>query len=183
MQAIIDAIREGTLTAEPVVVISNNSQSTALERARREKIDYYHLSEQNYATADDLDTAILETLMRYQVDLVILAGYMKKIGPKTLAKFGGKILNIHPALLPKFGGKGMYGKRVHQAVLEAKEEESGVTVHVIDDQYDNGPILAQTRVPVKEDDTPDTLAERVLKQEHILYADTISKIVTGEIKL
>jgi phosphoribosylglycinamide formyltransferase-1 len=92
-------------------------------------------------------------------------------------------LNIHPALLPKFGGEGMYGIHVHEAVIAAGEKESGVTIHFVDEQYDTGAILAQTRVPVRPDDTPQTLAARVLEQEHILYAETLQKIATGEILL
>jgi len=108
---------------------------------------------------------------------------MKKLGPKTLAHFRGRILNIHPALLPKHGGKGMYGIRVHESVIAAGETESGVTVHLVTEEYDRGPILAQVRVPVMPGDTPETLAERVLVQEHILYPATLQRIATGEIVL
>jgi phosphoribosylglycinamide formyltransferase-1 len=108
---------------------------------------------------------------------------MKKLGPKTLAHFQGRILNIHPALLPKFGGEGMWGIHVHEAVIAAGEKESGVSIHFVDENYDTGAIIAQTRVPVMSDDTPETLAARVLEQEHILYAETLQKIVRGEIPL
>jgi len=183
MQAIIDACKAGTLDAEPAVVISNNSMSGALERARKESIPCYHISGAKYGTPEEEDQAILDTLRRHEVDVVVLAGYMKKLGAKTLAGFAGAILNIHPALLPKFGGAGMYGRRVHEAVLAAAEKESGPTVHVVDAQYDSGPILAQRRVPVLPDDTPDTLAARVLEQEHVIFAETLQKIVKGEISL
>jgi phosphoribosylglycinamide formyltransferase-1 len=108
---------------------------------------------------------------------------MKKLGPKTLSRFRGRILNIHPALLPKYGGKGMYGIRVHEAVIAAGEKESGVSIHFVDENYDTGTIIAQTRVPVMPDDTPETLAARILVQEHILYPATLQRIVTGEIPL
>jgi phosphoribosylglycinamide formyltransferase-1 len=108
---------------------------------------------------------------------------MKQIGPQTLAAYRGRILNIHPALLPKFGGRGMYGKRVHQAVLNAGERVTGVTIHVVDDLYDHGRILAQSEVPVREGDTADSLAERVLQEEHRLYPETLRRIAAGEIVL
>lgn len=183
MQAIIDAAKKGTLHARPVVVISNNSDSTALERARNEGIPGFYLSGNVYPDPDMLDQAILKTLIAHQVDIVALAGYMKKLGPKTLSHFKGRVLNIHPALLPKHGGKGMYGIHVHQSVIAAGETESGVTIHLVTDEYDRGPIIAQVRVPVKPDDTPEVLAARVLIEEHKLYPATLERIVTGEINL
>lgn len=183
MQAILDAIKKGELDVDPVVLISNNSNSKAFERAKREGIPRCHLSGKTHPDPDELDSIMCDTLKRYNTDLVILAGYMKKIGDGTLKVFNGRILNIHPALLPKFGGQGMYGKRVHETVLAAGGTETGVTIHVIDDQYDNGPIIAQEKVPILDSDTADSLAERVLKVEHKLYADTIGKIATGQISL
>ncbi len=183
MQAIIDACKAGRLSAVPVVVISNNGESRALERARNEGIPNYYLSGKTHPDPDSLDQAILDALILHKVDVVALAGYMKKLGPKTLAHFRGRILNIHPALLPKHGGKGMYGIRVHESVIAAGETESGVTVHLVTEEYDRGPILAQVRVPVMPGDTPETLAERVLVQEHILYPATLQRIATGEIVL
>ncbi len=183
MQAIINACKAGRLNAAAAVVISNNGDSRALERAKSEGIPGYYLSGKTHPDPDDLDKAILDTLIRHKVDIVALAGYMKKLGPKTLSYFRGRILNIHPALLPKYGGKGMYGIHVHEAVLAAGEKESGVTVHLVDEEYDRGPILAQVRVPVMPDDTPETLAERVLVQEHILYSATLQRIATGDILL
>jgi phosphoribosylglycinamide formyltransferase 1 len=183
MQAILDAISRGDLAAKPAVVISNNSDSQALKRARQENIRCYHLSNETHPDPSQLDQAIVAVLKAHQTDLVILAGYMKKIGHTVLSAYQGRILNIHPALLPDFGGRGMYGKRVHEAVLAAGAAETGVTVHLVDEHYDHGPILAQTRVPVDPDDTIDTLAARVLKCEHQLYADTIGRIITGEIRL
>ena len=183
MQAIIDACKDGRLQAEPAVVISNNSDSTSLERARREDIPSYHLSATTHPDPAQLDAAILRTLEKHEVDLVILAGYMKLLGPQTLAHYRGRILNIHPALLPKFGGKGLYGRRVHEAVLAAGETVTGVTIHLVDERYDRGPIVAQSEVPVMEGDTPDSLAARVLEREHQLFAETLQKIVRGEIDL
>jgi phosphoribosylglycinamide formyltransferase-1 len=108
---------------------------------------------------------------------------MKKLGPRTLAAYRNRIVNIHPALLPKFGGQGMYGMNVHKAVIEAGERESGVTIHLVDEEYDHGTILAQTRLPVLPDDTPQTLAQRVLEREHSFLVETLDKIIRGEIRL
>jgi phosphoribosylglycinamide formyltransferase-1 len=182
MQAIIDACLEGRLDATPCVAISNNSEAVALERAHKGGIPRYHISGKTHPGETE-DQAILRTLRAHDVDTVILAGYMKKLGPLTLQAFRGRILNIHPALLPKFGGQGMYGKRVHEAVLRAGDTVTGVTVHLVDELYDHGRILAQCEVPVLAGDTVDSLAERVLRQEHRLYPDTLRRIAAGEIEL
>lgn len=183
MQAIIDACKAGTLNATPAVVISNNRESQALTRAAKEGVSHYHMSLKTHPTPEALDEAILNTFLNHGVDIVVLAGYMKKLGPRVLAHFKGRVLNIHPALLPKFGGEGMYGIHVHQAVVAAGEKESGASIHIVDERYDTGPVIAQARVPVMPDDTPETLATRVLEQEHILFPQTLQRIVTGEIVL
>jgi phosphoribosylglycinamide formyltransferase-1 len=183
MQAIIDACRAGELHARPSVVISNNSKSGALERAKREGIPYYHLSGKIHASPAELDDAIVNALMRHDVHLVLLAGYMKKLDTETLNCFRNRILNIHPALLPKYGGEGMYGSRVHKAVLAAGEKETGVSIHVVDEDYDSGPLIAQTRMPVSEDDTVETLSSRVLAREHSFLVETLQKIVSGALTL
>lgn len=183
MQAILDACQDGRLTAEPAVVISNNSESNALVRARRAGVPAYHLSANVHTDPEDLDAAILDVLDRHQVNLVILAGYMRLIGPKTIATYQRRILNIHPALLPSFGGKGLFGPAVHEAVLAAGDSVTGVTIHVVDEQFDSGPILAQVTVPVEKDDTTESLAARVLAQEHLLFVETLQRIERGELKL
>lgn len=183
MQAVIDACRSGRLAANPVVVISNNRDSGALERARNENISRFHLSGRTHPDPEDLDREIVDVLLHHGVHLVLLAGYMKKVGPVTLATFPGHILNIHPGLLPGYGGRGMYGRRVHEAVLAAGARETGATVHVVDPIYDHGPVLAQKNIRVKKTDTADTLARRVLAVEHELYVETIDRIIRGEIKL
>ena len=183
LQAIVDACKSGRLAAEPVVVISNNSGSGAVQRAKREGIPFHHLSGKTHPSAEALDAAIEETLEKYGVELVILVGYMKKLGPKTLSRFAGRVINTHPALLPKFGGQGMYGARVHQAVLAAGEKETGVSIHVVDQDYDTGPVIAQCRVPVEPGDTPDSLAERVVAREHEFLVETIGAIVDGRISV
>jgi phosphoribosylglycinamide formyltransferase-1 len=184
MQAVIDACRDSRLLANPCVVISNNnSNSEALARAKRENIPYFHLSSQTHPNPTDLDEAMLQALEQYQSDLVILAGYMRQLGQITLSKFRGRILNIHPALLPKYGGPGMFGRHVHEAILAAGEKSTGVTIHLIDEEYDHGQIVAQCQVPVLPNDSPDTLAARVLEKEHGFLVDAIFKIISGEIIL
>jgi phosphoribosylglycinamide formyltransferase-1 len=183
MQSIIDECKLGKVNATPACVISNNSSSMALQRAEKESIPAYHISSTKYPTQDELDDAIIAAFKDHGVNIIILAGYMKYLSPKVIKAFDGKVLNIHPALLPKYGGKGMYGKRVHEAVLADKETYSGPTVHLVDEHYDHGRILGQSKVPVLPQDTVDTLAARVLEQEHILYPDVIRRIASGEIEL
>ena len=183
MQAIIDAYNSGGLQAVPVVVISNNNGSGAIVRAKQEGIPSYHLSSKTHPKPEELDEAILEVLLKHKVDIVVLAGYMKKLGPKTLSRYAGSVINIHPALLPKYGCKGMYGIRVHEAVLAAGEYLTGVTIHIVDEEYDKGPVIAQAWVSIEDADTPETLQERVLEQEHSLYPHTLQKIASGEIQL
>jgi len=183
MQAIITACKAGVLKARPAAVISNNGDSGALLRAKQERIPYYHLSTKTHPVPEELDSAILDVLVSNQVSLVILAGYMRKLGVQTLRHYKGRVLNIHPALLPRHGGEGMYGIRVHQAVLAAGEKETGVTIHLADEDYDRGAIIAQSRVPVLPGDNAETLANRVLEREHSFLVETIGKIITGEISL
>ena len=183
MQAIVNACKARTLQASPAVVISNNSDSGALARAKREGLPHYHLSSRTHPDAQELDQAILNAMLEHSVEIITLAGYMKKLGPRTLSHFQGRILNIHPALLPKFGGKRMYGRHVHEAVIASGETESGVSIHLVDAAYDTGPILAQSRVIVKPTDTAETLAARVLQREHTFFSETLQKIVKGTILL
>jgi phosphoribosylglycinamide formyltransferase-1 len=183
VQAILDACREGRLTAEPCVVISNNSDAMVLDRAMAARVPAFHLSSHVHPEPARLDEAILATLEKHRVNLILLAGYVKKLGPKTLARYRGRVLNIHPALLPKYGGRGMYGNHVHDAVLAAGDKESGATVHIVDEEYDRGRILAQKKVPVLADDTSESLAARVLEVEHQLYAETLQRIATGDLRL
>lgn len=181
MQAIIDRIDAGSLNARISVVIGNNSSAEALDRARRHGIPAFHLSRLTHPASDELDRAMLNILHTHGVDWLVLAGYMRPVGTKTLAAYRDRVLNIHPALLPKFGGEGMYGIHVHEAVIEAGEAESGVTVHLVTTEYDTGPIIAQRRVPVLKTDTPSTLQQRVLSEEHRIYGDVIAAIADGRL--
>jgi phosphoribosylglycinamide formyltransferase-1 len=166
LQALIDACRDGLLKAEIQAVISNNSKAYGLTRAREAGIDTFHISGIVYPEKDRYLAALTAILEDHRIDLIVLAGYMKLLPSKIVQKYYGRIINIHPALLPKFGGRGMYGINVHKAVIEAKERYSGASVHIVDEKYDQGPILVQRRVQVKPDDTPETLAARVLEVEH-----------------
>ena len=183
LQAILDACKSGRLAAEPALIISNNSRSGAAERARLEGVPFAHLSGRTEPDPARLDGAIADALEEHGVELVVLAGYMKQLGVQVLARYRGRILNTHPALLPKFGGEGMYGNHVHAAVLAAAETETGITIHLVDVDYDTGPILAQCQVPVLEGDDVDRLAERVQTRERVFYVDTIREIVEGRIRL
>ena len=183
LQSIIDACENGILNARCRVVISNNSTSLALERARRHSIPAFHLSSSTHPTAEALDSAIKQTLLDHEVDLVVLAGYMKLLGPKTLRRFHNRVVNTHPALLPEFGGRGMYGDNVHRAVLKAGLGATGVTVHLVDEIYDHGPILAQTQVPILPNDTLETLRDRVQTTERRFYVETLHKIATNQIPI
>lgn len=183
MRAIVAACSGGSLSAEPALLISNNSTSAALAWAAENALPAVHLSPKSTGGEEALDQAHLDTLADARVDLIILAGYMRKIGPKVLDAYRNRILNIHPSLLPKHGGQGMYGHHVHEAVIAAGEAESGVTVHLVDGEYDTGPIVDQASVPVQPGDTPDDLAARVLVREHTFFAETLSRVVSGELDL
>jgi len=180
MQAIIDNCNNEILPCKPAVVISNNSKSGALQKAQLQNIPFYHLSSVHFQDFEQLDFEITKKLKEHNVDYVILAGYMKKIGLNLLNAFPNRVLNIHPALLPKFGGEGMYGMNVHRAVIDAGEKYSGATVHYVDNEYDRGEIILQGRVEIEALDTPETLAEKVLKIEHSLYSSALQKIFSAK---
>lgn len=183
LQAILDAIRDGRLQAEVTLVISNNPGAFALERARAAGVATAVINGKSHPDDVARDLAIADALATAGVEWVVLAGYMKKLGTHTLTRFRNRVLNIHPALLPKFGGQGMYGMNVHKAVVEAGEKESGPTVHLVDEVYDHGQIVAQAKVPVLPTDTPEELSARVLKAEHELFPATLSRIAKGELRI
>lgn len=183
LQAIIDGCKDNRINANVEVVISNNGSSMALQRAENENIPAYHLSAKKSGNEDLLAKEILDVLSEYDIDMIFLAGYMRMLHVSILEKYNNRIFNIHPALLPKFGGRGMYGMNVHTAIIEAKENETGVTIHRVSAEYDSGEIVAQTKVPVLENDTPEILAARVLEKEHEFLVEVIADIVDGKIKL
>ncbi|MBZ9714635.1 phosphoribosylglycinamide formyltransferase [Deinococcus multiflagellatus] len=156
-----EACRRGELQAAPVALVSNNSRSPALAWAQAAGLRTAHLSSAKYPDPAELDAAILDFLQDAGADTLVLSGYMREIGPRVLSHFAGRLLNIHPSLLPRHGGRGMYGDRVHESVLAAGDTESGATVHLVTAGIDEGPMLAQARVPVLPGDTLDTLKARV----------------------
>ena len=154
------------------LVASNKENAPALDRARNASI-----AAESF-TANDEGSELLELLARYRIELVVLAGYMKRIPPSVVSEFHGRIVNVHPGLLPEFGGAGMYGARVHQAVLASGALMTGVTVHLVDDEFDHGPVVAQWRVKVRDNDTAETLAARVLEVEHAIYPKAVEMIAS-----
>ena len=183
LQAVMDACASGELSAEVVAVIGNNSGSMALRRAAGAGIATWHLSSRTHPALEALDAAICATLQQARPDWVLLAGYMRKLGPQTLDAFHGRVLNVHPALLPKHGGRGFYGRRVHQAVVDAGDAETGATVHLVDADYDTGPVIAQVRVPVEAGDRVEDVEARVQRAERRLVVDTLAGISDGRIAL
>ena len=177
-QSIIDAVESGKINARITGLISNKDGIKALERAGRHNIPTRILNESVFEDYQDYEKELLLQLVDWDTDLIALAGYLRKIPVSVINRYEHRILNIHPSLLPKFGGKGFYGIKVHQAVIASKEAESGCTIHVVTKEFDEGPVLEQSKVPVKSDDTPQTLAARVLEQEHILYPKVIANYLT-----
>lgn len=183
MSAIIDACEQGCISASVEIVLSNNADAKALSIAKEKRINTVYISSQTHTNPEQLDAVMRNTLLKHNIDLIILAGFMKKIGPKVLSEFEGKILNIHPSLLPKYGGKGFYGMNIHRAVVDAGDKESGATIHLVCGDYDDGKILAQETVTLNEEDTPESLAKKILKIEHGLYVKTIQEIIEERIIL
>lgn len=173
-QSIIDAIQTGKIHARITGLISNKKGIKALERAADHLIPTAILSERNYPSFEEYSNTLLEQLFEWDADLIVLAGFLKKIPPNVIQAYRNQILNIHPSLLPKYGGKSFYGLNVHKAVLESGDKVSGCTIHLVSEKYDEGPILDQVKVPVLDGDTPEKLAARVLEQEHRTYPSVIS---------
>lgn len=170
LQAIIDNIISGNLNANIQLVVSNNPNAFALSRAQSANIPTYVIKNK---LSSEVDSELLEILSHYDIDLIVLAGYLKLIGPGLIHKY--TIINTHPALLPKYGGKGMYGMNVHRAVINAHETKSGVTLHYVNDKYDSGNIIAQTVVDVFPTDTPEDLSARVQKAEKIQLINVLKE--------
>jgi len=182
-RTLVQNIHGGNLEAYAEVLISNKSAAGALSLAHELFVPSYCLNGKNLEGFPDVDEAIIGVLRRHDVNLVLLCGYTGKLGDKVVDAFPNRILNIHPALLPKYGGKGMYGHHVHDAVIASSDMESGATVHLVDKEYDHGRILAQVKVPRYEADTSQTLGERVLRFEHVLYSQVLRDIQKGIVQL
>jgi phosphoribosylglycinamide formyltransferase-1 len=177
------ALVENALNYRAILVVCNRSKAGVLDRAHTLGVSTHVLSPRAFESDQLYTNALLELLYTEKIDLIALAGYLCKIPAPVVEAFWGRILNIHPALLPRFGGKGLYGRRVHEAVLEAKEAFSGATVHFVDEEYDTGPILLQKKVPVLPGDTPDSLAERVLAVEHQIFPEALDLIAQGRVQI
>ncbi len=182
--ALLAACEAGEIAGRFAVVIGTRADAPALERARVAGVATSVVSPRKYEGDDaGYAEALLRILRRHEVDLICLAGYMRQLPNAVVGAYSGRILNVHPALLPLFGGQGMYGEHVHRAVIESGMKVSGCTVHLVDEHYDNGPIVVQIAVPVEEDDTPATLAARVIKAEHQAYVRAVQFCAEGRVQV
>jgi phosphoribosylglycinamide formyltransferase-1 len=168
-KAILEKVQEGQLDASITWVLSNNSASGALVTAQEAGIPALHVSSKTEGSEEGVEARIVQELENSKVDLIVLAGYMKKVPPKVLDVYKNRIVNIHPALLPAFGGQGWYGKHIHKGVLDRGCQVTGITIHLVNGEYDQGPILLQKTVPVASQDTVESLAAKVLQVEHRWY--------------
>lgn len=181
--AIYNYITEKSLPARYVVLISDRRQPPVADVALPRGIPFVHLNAKAFASPDEYAARLLKELESREVDWITLAGYLKLIPSEVVQRYKGHILNIHPALLPGFGGKGMYGEHVHRAVIESGVKVSGASVHIVDEEYDTGPIVVQETVPVRFEDTPESLAARVLEVEHRIYPKAVELAVNDKIRL
>ena len=172
-KAIYDKIILGVIPAEICLVVSNNPTCDAVAFAEKSALPILIVNKSRNPNPHTRDMILKQILLKAKVDLICLSGYMKMIPKNIVAHFENQILNIHPALLPDFGGKGFYGMKVHEAVIQSKVSESGVTIHFVDDQYDHGAIVVQEKVIVKEDDTAVSLAQKILAVEHRIYPEVV----------
>jgi phosphoribosylglycinamide formyltransferase-1 len=179
LQAILDASAAGRIPARVALAVSTTPDAPALERAAAAGVEARTVDPQ--VPAEELDRRLAALFLEREVELVCLTGYMRLLGDAFLRHFPQRIMNTHAALLPCFGGKGFYGRRVHEAVLESGTRFSGATIHFADPEYDHGPIILQSVVPVLDHDTPDTLAARVLAEEHRLYPEAIRLFAEGRL--
>ncbi|OGS57131.1 MAG: phosphoribosylglycinamide formyltransferase [Euryarchaeota archaeon RBG_19FT_COMBO_56_21] len=182
LQAIIDACDRGEIDGDVVVVISNVSEALALERARKHRIAAFAFPHKGIPR-EQHEQEIIDCLEQHKVDLVCLAGYLRMMTPLIIRKYAGRMMNTHPALLPSFGGSGMHGLNVHQAVITYGCKVSGCTIHFVTEEVDGGQIILQKSVPVLENDTPEALQERVLKEEHKLFPRAIELFARGKLKI
>ncbi len=181
LRAIVGAIETGVLEARPLIVVSNLPTAPALDFARSHGIAAICIRTVRHP--DAADAALALALEQAGVNLVILSGYLRKLGPKTLEKYHNRVLNIHPALLPDFGGQGMYGRRVHEAVVASGQTQSGASVHLVDGEYDNGQVLAQVKVPIRPTDSAAIVEARVIAAEPCLFVQTLQRIASGDLSL
>lgn len=184
MQAILDAIQDGRLAqVQAQFLITNNSKCGAVEKARHAGLPVHHISTVTHADAQAWAAAQCQVVREAQIDILVLAGYMKKIPAELLELLPNRIINIHPALLPAFGGPGHWGHHVHEAVVAAGARVSGPTVHFVDGEYDHGQIIAQRAIALESSDTPDQVAAKVLRQEHDLFWRVLQAMSLGQVKV
>ena len=183
LQALLDACADGRVRGSIALVVSNKPDAGALKRAQRKGVETLVSAPGDFATPEEYNAFLAHACEKRGIGLICLAGFMLKLKSPLLKAYPGRILNIHPALLPSFGGTGMYGTKVHDAVLAAGVKVSGATVHVVDEEYDRGPVILQSAVPVLAGDTPATLAARVRAQEHWIYPKAVSLFCEGRIKV
>lgn len=181
MRAMIDAIKAGELAAEPLLVVSNNKTAGALEFAAACGVPTLVIPTQSDPEA--ADARLCEAMEAAGVDLIIASGYLRRLGPKTLGRYRNRVVNIHPGALPAFGGEGMYGRRVHEAVIAAGVAESGVTIHAVDEIYDHGPVIAARAVPLEPGETAESLEARITALEPTFFVETLRRIADGELAL
>jgi phosphoribosylglycinamide formyltransferase-1 len=181
-QAILDAIDAGQLNAKVALLVATNEMHGAIARARDANVRTLILPPGDLSK-EEWDHRVADALYEEGASVVALAGYLRYVTTVLLEAYPARILNVHPSLLPSFGGQGMYGNRVHRAVLESGCKVSGCTVHLVDERYDTGPILAQAAVPVLDDDTPDSLAMRVQVEEHRLYPRCIEEVLHDKVRI
>ena len=182
-EAIIRAAYEGRLSSEVGLVVSNSADAGVLQKAKMLGVNYTTKDQRNFDSEESYISSLFSVLDENGIDFIALAGYLKLVQPELISKYKNKITNIHPALLPSFGGEGFYGKKVHEAVLEAGCKVSGVTIHLVSEAYDRGPIISQLTVPVLEDDNAELLAARVLKVEHQIYPEALQLFAEGRVKV
>ena len=183
LQVIIDACSSGRIDGRVAVVIGVKDDAPAMERARSQGISTAAISPKACGSDEVYAERVLETLAEHKIDLVCLAGYMRILPSEIIKAYRNRVMNIHPALIPLFCGHGMFGEHVHQAAVDYGVKVSGCTVHFVDEQYDTGPIILQKTVPIEEDDTPETLAARILVQEHKAYPEAIQLFAQGRLKV
>lgn len=185
LQAIIDAIDNGSITNTEIVgVISNNANAYALERAKAKNIPAVCISPKDYENRDLFNDALLAGVHKFAPDLIVLAGFLVNIPPQMVADYENRIINIHPSLIPSFCGKGFYGLKVHEGALSRGVKVTGATVHFVDDGTDTGPIIFQKAVEVQAGDTPEVLQKRVMEEaEWIILPKAINAIANGQIKI
>jgi len=182
LQAILDACANGRITGKVAVVIGVTEESPAMKRARDQRIEAVAINPKDFSP-NDYDEVVLSILRDFRIDLICLAGYMRKLDEKIIDAYRDRIMNVHPALIPMFFGQGMYGHHVHEAAVERGVKVSGATVHFVDEDYDTGPIILQKFVPVMIDDTADILADRVLQEEHRAYVEAVQLFAQGRLRV